>query len=607
MKPNGGQQISWYVGAIIAAAAVLILGAQTATAQVAPGVDPPIVNVDLVPGGTTTVTKTVQTAAIPPLVDIILLEDETGSFADDIVTLQTLAAPGGPLITALDATGADYATGVAGFRDFAQDGWGDTGDWVYRLLANIGLGGSGFVAGIPLLSAGGGGDGPEAQLEALHYLAEPGHPAIDSNGDGDATDPEDTPAGQQPTWRSGAKRVVLFATDAGCHITGDPPAPGWPGDAGTNGAAATAAILAANNITVIGLTPAGAGEIDCVDTLAAGTGGSVQATGSDASSIVDAIVAGLANIPVTVDPTAMCDPGVSVSFVPGTQTVTSGDQAVFTETIMADPAASQGSTITCTVNFLVDGMLPGPEFAQKITVSIPFLCAGEVATIVGTNGDDTLVGTTGRDVIQALDGDDAVLGLGGNDVICGGEDDDELSGGSGRDRLFGDLDDDSLSGGGGRDELDGGNGADDLAGGRGDDTIAGGRGQDELVGGVDDDELSGNAGADDVQGGRGDDLLFGGAGTDDLDGNVGDDEVSGENGDDGIVGGRGDALLFGGFGDDEIFGTSGDDQLLGESGDDELAGGTGNDNLDGGLDSDDCDGGFGTDAETDCEVQIGFP
>jgi Ca2+-binding RTX toxin-like protein len=234
-------------------------------------------------------------------------------------------------------------------------------------------------------------------------------------------------------------------------------------------------------------------------------------------------------------------------------------------------------------------------------------CAGEVATIVGTNGDDSLVGTPNRDVIQALDGDDTVTGLGGNDLICGGEGDDELSGGAGRDRLIGDEDDDSLFGGRDRDELDGANGADELTGGRGDDTLAGGTGQDDLVGGADDDELSGNAGADDLFGARGDDMVFGGPGTDDLNGGAGDDELSGENGDDDIIGGPGDDLLFGGFGDDQLSGTSGDDQLLGEIGDDELSGGTGNDSLGGGVDSDDCDGGFGTDTDTGCEVAIGFP
>jgi Ca2+-binding RTX toxin-like protein len=607
MKAQGSPTRGLVARAVVAAALVFAIGAQTASAQPVPGVDPPLVDVSLAPGETTTVTKTVQTTAIPPLVDIMLLEDETGSFADDIATLQSLAAPGGPLITALDATGADYATGVAGFRDFAQNGWGDPGDWVYQRYADVSAGGSGLVSGVPLLTAGGGGDTPEAQLEALHYLADPGHAAIDSNGNASTADPEDTPAGEQPTWRTGAKRVVLLATDAECHVTGDPPTPGWPGDAGTTSAADTAAILAANNITVIGLTPGGAGTIACVDTLAAGTGGTVHAAGADASTIVAAIMAGLTNLPVTVEPIATCGAGVSVSFAPPSQTVTSGDQAVFAETIMADPTATEGATVTCTVDFLVDGTLPGPEFTQTITVSIPFLCAGEVATIVGTTGDDALIGTPGADVIQALDGDDAVLGLGGNDLICGNEGDDELLGGAGRDRLIGDFDDDSLFGGRGRDELDGSNGADEVDGGRGDDALAGGSGRDELVGGSDDDELSGNSGADDLFASAGDDIVFGGPGTDDLNGGRGDDQLSGENGDDDISGNGGDDVLFGGFGDDELFGSGGDDQLSGETGDDELTGGTGNDSLDGGADVDDCDGGFGTDADAGCEVVISIP
>ena len=46
-------------------------------------------------------------------------------------------------------------------------------------------------------------------------------------------------------------------------------------------------------------------------------------------------------------------------------------------------------------------------------------CFGEKPTIVGTNRDDRLRGTAGRDVIQALDGNDQIRGLGGNDLLCG--------------------------------------------------------------------------------------------------------------------------------------------------------------------------------------------
>ena len=354
--------------AIAAAATSLAVGLTTATAHdPVIGVVPNAVSGELAPGESMTVDKTVHTIAIPPLVDIFLLEDETGSFGDDIANLQALAAPGGPLIMALDATGANYATGVGGFRDFAQSTWGSTGDWVYKRYSDVTLGGAGLVAGVPLLTAGGGNDDPEAQLEALHYLAVPGHPAIDSNGDGDTTDANDTATGLQPTWRAGTKRVVLLATDNACHVTGD--SGGWPGDAGTTSALTTAGILAGADITVIGLTPGGAG-FGCVDVLASNTGGTVQSTTSSGSDIVDAIIEGLGNLPVTVTPSAVCDAGLSLSFAPASRTVTSGDDAVFTETITALASAPQGTTIGCTVSFLVDGNPAGPLFTQTVRITI---------------------------------------------------------------------------------------------------------------------------------------------------------------------------------------------------------------------------------------------
>lgn len=103
--------------------------------------------------------------------------------------------------------------------------------------------------------------------------------------------------------------------------------------------------------------------------------------------------------------------------------------------------------------------------AASATAARP-TCGGLRATIVGTDGDDRLVGTRHRDVIAAGDGDDTVLGRGGNDVICGDEGQDRLEGGPGDDRLLGGLDNlhphgedpcvrgDQLDGGGGDDLLD---------------------------------------------------------------------------------------------------------------------------------------------------------
>lgn len=83
------------------------------------------------------------------------------------------------------------------------------------------------------------------------------------------------------------------------------------------------------------------------------------------------------------------------------------------------------------------------------------MCHGKTATIVGTNADDDLFGTPGRDVIQAKGGFDAVHGLRGNDLICGGGEPDALWGGRGNDALHGGQDspeaEDNLYGGPGTD------------------------------------------------------------------------------------------------------------------------------------------------------------
>jgi hypothetical protein len=361
----------------VAAFTLFVMGVASAGAD-SVGVEPATVHETLAPGGSITVSKTVHTTPIPPLVDICLVEDETGSFIDDIANLQTLAAPGGPLITALDATGVNYASCVYGFRDFNQDSWGDPGDWVVRRLADVTAGGGGFIAGVPGLTAAGGNDTPEAQLEALHYIADTAHAAIDSNGNASTADAQDTPAGLQPSWRAQTRRVALLATDAECHVTGD--FGGWPGDAGTTSAATTAGILAANGITVIGLTPGGAGTNTCVDTLASGTGGTVQATTSSGADIVNAIVAGLSNLPVTVSASVgPCDPNLTVTITPPSQSVTSGADASFSEQIDVSPGAAQGSTLDCTVTWLIDGNVvidpatgqPDPRFVQQITIDVP--------------------------------------------------------------------------------------------------------------------------------------------------------------------------------------------------------------------------------------------
>lgn len=332
----------------VSAILAMILGLVSATGlAVADGpVDPPSVDDVMYPGTSIEVAKEVTTPPIPPVVDIFLLEDETGSFEDDIENLQALA----PAIwDAIEAAGVDFTMGVGGFRDFAQDDWGSDGDWVYRRTQDLTTDRDAFVAGVEALEAWGGNDGPEAQLEALHYLAVPTHAAIDSNGDGDTTDANDTPAGLQPSWRADAQRIVLLATDADCHVTGD--SGGWPGDTGTTDAATTAGILNGAEITVIGLVPYNLG---CVNTLAADTGGSVQSTTSSGSDVKDAILAGLAELTSDVWWAATCDAGLEVTLDPAVHYDVPGDTTVdFLETITV-PNDTPPGDYYCTVTFWVN-------------------------------------------------------------------------------------------------------------------------------------------------------------------------------------------------------------------------------------------------------------
>lgn len=127
-----------------------------------------------------------------------------------------------------------------------------------------------------------------------------------------------------------------------------------------------------------------------------------------------------------------------------------------------------------------------------------------MATIIGTNGADLLIGTALDDLIYANagpgsgpgDGNDTVFAGGGNDTVFGADGNDILNGGAGDDTLFG------------------GNGDDKLVGDGGDDTLHGGNGNDNVIGGAGDDHIFGNAGDDRLAGNGGMDTLFGGAGAD---------------------------------------------------------------------------------------------
>jgi Ca2+-binding RTX toxin-like protein len=78
----------------------------------------------------------------------------------------------------------------------------------------------------------------------------------------------------------------------------------------------------------------------------------------------------------------------------------------------------------------------------------------------GTQGPDTLDGSTNANVIKALGGGDRVHGWRGNDAIYGNPDDDALYGDYGDDSVYGGDGNDYVEGGYGQDYIDTGDGSD---------------------------------------------------------------------------------------------------------------------------------------------------
>lgn len=348
------------------------------------GVVPDNVELTLAPGTSQDVTKTVHTPEIPPTPDIFLLFDTTGSMGDDIATVQTKV---GELITTIGGMTSDPAFGVGTYEDFAFNGWGLGGDVAYELLQAITTNTTDVTTAVNNLTLGNGGDGPESGYEGLYQaLTGAGRDLPQPDGsapDGDFTDPGEIAPDLDAGFRTDAAKVIVLLGDAPFHDSGDPPA-SVQFAAGYPGASQADVSAALGDVSLFCLIPdaivLGGPGADC-----AGLGATSFPVGTASADIVAAIIAALGEVEVDVTPQASCsDPSVTVTWDAASQTVTSGEDAVFVETISAALDAPQGSTITCSVDFLVDGeLLDG--FTQSVTVHIPDVTAPVPACDEGTN------------------------------------------------------------------------------------------------------------------------------------------------------------------------------------------------------------------------------
>lgn len=174
------------------------------------------------------------------------------------------------------------------------------------------------------------------------------------------------------------------------------------------------------------------------------------------------------------------------------------------------------------------GLLPVPATAQTVPS-----CFGMEVTILGTEGPDSVAGTSGHDVISVLGADDNAHGSDDpneadlKDWICGGTGSDGLAGFDGNDWLDGERGNDAVVGDDGQDRLFGGGGSDFLLPYWGSDFADGGEGDDTIQ---NDRDRAVRWSSDTLRGGEGSDLVgigYAPTGSDALYGDGGNDVVDG--------------------------------------------------------------------------------
>lgn len=316
--------------AIVATAAAALLGA-VATATGA-GVDPASYSATIASGGSVTITKTVHTPAIAPKPDLIFLADTTGSMGSAIANVKANAVN---VMNSVLAGQPQAEFGVANYKDFNCD------SVPFSLDQAVTASTTDTQNAINSWSASGGCDTPESALNALQVLAS--NPAVG--------------------FRSDSTRIIAWFGDAPSHD------PTGPGNSVTQ-ASATAALQAAN-VRVIAIN-SGFGGLDSsgqASAVTTATGGVLLNLGGG-NDISAAILAGLHNLPVTVTPSPSCDPGLTASYDSSSQTVTSGNDATFQETLAVAPNAPDGGTLHCTVQFLLNGN-PVDGFSQSVAIDVP--------------------------------------------------------------------------------------------------------------------------------------------------------------------------------------------------------------------------------------------
>jgi hypothetical protein len=356
------------------AALVCIVLATMASSAFAQALSPAEVELSLRPGESTAIAKTVVTPVIPPRPDICFLADTTGSMGGALLNVRTNATT---IMNMVRAAQPDSQFCAAQYRD--------TGDTPVFQVDQIVTDNLAFVqSAINTWSAGGGGDTPEGQLHALTRLT------------------------TEAMFRLTSTKIVVWFGDASGH---DP-------SVGGETLASTIAALQAAGVAVIAVPVTGGDGLDATGQATAitnDTGGVLIGT-VDPGLVTAAILAGLTNLPVNVSMQSNCSVvttgAVSTTFDPANLVVTSGSNALFTETISAALTATQGQTYICEDTALLNGVVmtdaSGAPVLETKTVHILDVTAPTAACVQGQNPGGSVPQSKNEDGFFRLDASDNI-------------------------------------------------------------------------------------------------------------------------------------------------------------------------------------------------------
>ena len=344
------------------AVTALVTAFAAPAAATSPGVEPAVVSEAADPGTAVVVQKTVHTPAIPPKPDVVLLVDTTGSMGSAIANVRTNLHA---VITSVRASQPTAQFAVASYRDEGDDGE------LFRVRQDLTGNEAAVQSAVDSLAVDGGGDFPEAWVNGLFEV---------STG--------------KIHYREDSSRIVVLVGDAPSH---DPSAGHTLADA--------IAELHADDARVVAVNVAGLDTNHQASQVTTATGGSLVPVGSDVSA---AILAGLHDLDVTVQPEVTSCSGLTATFDHAAVTVPSGGDASFVETLTVAADAPQGTTLHCTVTFTLNGAPGGDTFVQHVSIKVNDITAPVSTCTPGPNPSGNTPASNNPDGFYVIGSTDAV-------------------------------------------------------------------------------------------------------------------------------------------------------------------------------------------------------